>query len=165
MLGRFFPGRQNKGHKTAIQIIEKLVSSIPHVHLTMIGNVHPNKASKLYVQELKDLVKSKFLPVSFATNASPKVIEWHLRNSLVVWHLTGIEQSDVVYQKKLTPLFGVQKEDELEDPASYEHFGIALVEAMNSGCIPIALNKGGVTEIIRDKVNGYLVGNSREVVT
>jgi hypothetical protein len=45
------------------------------------------------------------------------------------------------------------------DPASLEHFGIAVVEAMAAGCIPIVLNSGGTVDIVQHEINGYLVNN------
>jgi len=38
-----------------------------------------------------------------------------------------------------------------DDPASFEHFGISIVESMALGTIPIALNKGGPREIINNE--------------
>lgn len=42
------------------------------------------------------------------------------------------------------------------NPEQCEHFGISLVEAMASGCVPIVLNNGGYPEIIQSGKSGYL---------
>jgi glycosyltransferase involved in cell wall biosynthesis len=47
-------------------------------------------------------------------------------------------------------------EDENQRPEMAEHFGMATVEAMSAGCVPIVINKGGQPEIIRHGVNGFL---------
>jgi len=166
MLGRFFEGRQNKGHRTALRMIKILMNTpgIPKVHLTMIGNVHPNENSRRYVSDLREMIQSNNLYdfVTLITSAKPEDIERSLRQALIVWHLTGIEQADAAVLLT-SPIFGLSKPK--EDPASYEHFGIAVVEAMGSGCIPIALNKGGVTDIISHGINGYLTENSTDLVS
>lgn len=38
----------------------------------------------------------------------------------------------------------------------YEAFGISVVEAMARGCIPIVSNRGGLTEIVKNKENGFV---------
>lgn len=43
-----------------------------------------------------------------------------------------------------------------ERPELMEHFGIATVEAMAAGCVPIVINKGGQREIVEHGVNGFL---------
>ncbi len=40
-----------------------------------------------------------------------------------------------------------------------EAFGISIVESMARKCIPIVSNKGGIPEIVDDKVTGYIVKN------
>ncbi len=45
-------------------------------------------------------------------------------------------------------------------PICDEGFGIAVVEAMDAGCICICASKGGIPEIITDGVDGYIVNSS-----
>jgi glycosyltransferase involved in cell wall biosynthesis len=37
-----------------------------------------------------------------------------------------------------------------------EHFGIATVEAMMAGCVPLVPADGGQPEIVQDGINGFL---------
>jgi len=46
--------------------------------------------------------------------------------------------------------------NENKEPDRVEHFGITVVEAMASGCVPVIFNAGGHKEIIKDGINGYL---------
>ena len=46
-------------------------------------------------------------------------------------------------------------EDE-ERPELFEHFGIVTAEAMAAGCVPVVINKGGQSEIVRHGVSGFL---------
>ena len=41
-------------------------------------------------------------------------------------------------------------------PEMFEHFGIVTVEAMAAGCVPVVINKGGQSEIVRHGVSGFL---------
>lgn len=61
--------------------------------------------------------------------------------------------------KKLVNLYGAAKifwtacghgVDEEKNPEKVEHFGITLVEAIASGCVPFAYGAGGFSEILRN---------------
>ena len=43
-----------------------------------------------------------------------------------------------------------------------EAFGISVIEAMARGCIVVTFNKGGLPELIKDGVNGFLVTKADE---
>lgn len=57
--------------------------------------------------------------------------------SKIFWHAAGYNEND-------------------ERPELSEHFGIATVEAMSAGCVPIVINKGGQPEIVEHGVSGFL---------
>ncbi|HPT88941.1 MAG TPA: glycosyltransferase [Bacilli bacterium] len=44
-------------------------------------------------------------------------------------------------------------------PSYYEGLPLALIEAMASGCVIVASSVGGIKDIIKDDINGYLVDN------
>ena len=46
--------------------------------------------------------------------------------------------------------------DERQQPELAEHFGIATVEAMAFGCVPVVINKGAQPEIVEHGVCGFL---------
>lgn len=151
LLGRFFSGRQNKGHKVAIKLLEKLrTQSSKSFEMTLIGNIHPSPEAKVYVEELKSYVASLQLPVLFLTNAQPSDIAEKLSEATAFWHLTGIKD---------------EHSGAVDDPASLEHFGIAVVEAMGMGCIPIVLNVGGTIDIVEHGKNGFLANTAQDYVT
>jgi glycosyltransferase involved in cell wall biosynthesis len=54
-------------------------------------------------------------------------------------------------------------EDEYLHPELTEHFGMATVEAMAAGCVPIVINKGGQTEVVQHGVNGFLWNTLEEL--
>jgi glycosyltransferase involved in cell wall biosynthesis len=54
-------------------------------------------------------------------------------------------------------------EDEGQRPELTEHFGMATVEAMAGGCVPIVINKGGQPEIVQHGVSGFLWNTLEEL--
>jgi glycosyltransferase involved in cell wall biosynthesis len=54
-------------------------------------------------------------------------------------------------------------EDTDARPELAEHFGMSTVEAMAAGCVPVVINKGGQTEIVRHGVNGFLWDTTEEL--
>lgn len=154
MLGRFFVGRQNKGHFAALRILQRLLSEVPlktrqKVRLVMMGKIQPEPKHHEYFRYLKGNATALNLPVEFLNDATPDDIEKTLQRSHLFWHLTGI---DVI-------------NDIASDPASIEHFGISVVEAMSAGCIPIVLSQGGTTDIVDDGKTGFWANNEDDFVT
>jgi glycosyltransferase involved in cell wall biosynthesis len=81
-----------------------------------------------FVSRLKK--DSEGYPVFFHLNASRKEVDEVLLKSRFYWHATG---------------YG---EDEERNPLAFEHFGIAPVEAISAGCIPVLYRGGGLKEIV-----------------
>jgi L-malate glycosyltransferase len=54
--------------------------------------------------------------------------------------------------------------DEAKSPNNAEHFGIATVEAMRAGCVPLVINSGGQREIIQNPASGFLCEDMEELV-
>jgi glycosyltransferase involved in cell wall biosynthesis len=126
MIGRIFMYRQSKGHDVGIQIFRYLrfYKFIPDdVKLIIIGAIVPDLGGPQWAEELKKMGEG--LPIDFHYNASPEDIEEAMKVSSIFWHMTGI------------------KTYEQMDPASIEHFGMSVVEAMSAGLIPVVLNTGG----------------------
>eukprot|EP00955_Chlamydomonas_euryale_P082723 363760-Chlamydomonas_euryale.AAC.7 len=145
MLGRFFKGRQSKGHKAAIEIFDQIRDSIPAgTMLYMIGQLV--RDHEAYFEELHSLVAAKHLTdrVQIVNAAPHEVVNGYMMSSLVQWHLTGLDI------------------DSSADPASLEHFGISIVEGMSAGIIPVAC-LGGPEDIITTGVDGYISHNLQEV--
>lgn len=148
--GRFFRGRQSKGHDYALSLLVKLKPLVSKpIHLNMVGFVHPDQESFDYVEELRTNATNFGVSVSFLINAEGHEIATALSKSTIYWHLTGVN---------LLSNPGT-------DPASFEHFGIAIVEAMYCGCIPIVTSLGGVTDIVTHNYNGLLAKTEEEFLT
>ena len=143
-LGRVFSGRQNKGHKESITAIVALnANKTDNVvyELTIIGNIHPGFED--YAVSLQEMAKGH--PVTFQFGIPGNELMKLLDEGDMIWHLTGVDITE-----------------ENSDPASYEHFGISVVEGMSHGLVPVIYSKGGVTEI--PGRFGYEVNNVGQLI-
>jgi len=150
VLGRFFQGRQSKGHDVAVTILANIMRKTKNknIHLYLCGYIHATEKAAAYVESLKANVTLAGLPITFVTNADASKVTSILQEATILWHLTG-----VLYLSKPR-----------EDPASFEHFGIAIVEAMYMGMIPMVTNIGGPLDIVKHKVNGFLCSTLEDYV-
>ena len=143
-LGRVFSGRQNKGHKEAISAIVALnANKTDNVvyELTIIGNIHPGFEN--YAMSLQKMARGH--PITFQFGIPGKKLMKLLDEGDMIWHLTGMDITE-----------------ENSDPASYEHFGISVVEGMSHGLVPVIYSKGGVVEI--PGRFGYEVSNVGQLI-
>ena len=141
LLGRIFRGRQSKGQDLAIAAFEHLKGRIPSdVRLRLVGNLVPGHEA--YLDTLKR--RAAHLNVDIVVGQPHETVLDLLRTTRVLWHMTG---AGIVYA----------------DPASHEHFGMAIVEGMSLGSLPIVLNRGGVVDIVKDGVNGYLADDLDDI--
>lgn len=82
--------------------------------------------------------KAQGLPIKFIENPNNSALQTEYGRAQIYWHATG---------------FG---EDLIRHPERAEHFGIATVEAMGAGAVPVVINAGGQKEIVEDGKNGLL---------
>lgn len=139
-VGRFVTG-DTKKQLVMIGIFARLVKEfyLKDWSLHLAGGVMEGNES--YIQELKS--KSDGLNVFFYENIKiDKLIDIY-SESMIYWHAMGYDE---------------------DNPKNMEHFGITTVEAMASGCIPIVINRGGQTEIVKDGINGFLWSSIDECI-
>ena len=70
-------------------------------------------------------------------NAPRSLVRDTLASAAIFWHAGG---------------FG---EDPKQHPERFEHFGIAVVEAMSAGAVPVVYGEAGPAEIVRHGVDGF----------
>ena len=69
----------------------------------------------------------------------------------------NVTRDEVINRVSRAALFwhaGGFGEDPARHPDRFEHFGIAVVEAMSAGCVPMVFGAAGPAEIVRDGVDG-----------
>ncbi|MEP1766916.1 MAG: glycosyltransferase [Sulfitobacter sp.] len=142
--GRFEPLGHSKRQDVAVKLFRKFYARNPNSKLSLVGSVSGIERRAAFVNELRQL--SGDLPVDFHIDASKEILEEELAAADVYFHACG---------------FGV---DSRSTPERLEHFGIAVLEAMASGAIPVVYNKGGPAEIVREAGVGYTYGSIQEAV-
>lgn len=153
-VGRFFTLGHGKKQEVLIEAFKKLYKQgYKKWHLHLVGGLGDEPSSQEFAKYLKK--QAKGYPVYFHFNASRKKVEGILLKSKIYWHATG---------------YG---ENENKRPIKFEHFGIAPIEGISAGCIPILYNGGGLKEIVDSlKIGDYalftsekeLVENTKKVI-
>jgi glycosyltransferase involved in cell wall biosynthesis len=143
-VGRFFaPGRGHaKKQLELVRAFREVDGRVPGWELHLLGGCSPEDRG--YLDEVRAAVEG--LPVFLHVDASgPELADLYARASLY-WQATGLG------------------EDLEADPVRAEHFGIAVVEAMSAGAVPIVLDEGGPVEIVRPGLDGAWFRDERALV-
>lgn len=128
-VGRFFTLGHGKKQEILIEAFKLLCSHTKQRwELHLVGGLGEEPTSIDFFKTLKE--SSRGYPIFFHINASRDEVLEIYSKSKIYWHATG---------------FG---EDEKHYPIKFEHFGIAPIEAISAGCIPILFNGGGLREIV-----------------
>jgi glycosyltransferase involved in cell wall biosynthesis len=153
-VGRFFTGRHNKRHDVLIRAFASLHGRLggdSEWKLHLVGGAASDLRTQAHLDDLRRLAAE--LPVSFHVNAPAEERDAVLARSALFWHATG---------------FGEREE---RHPERLEHFGIATVEAMAHGAVPLVVPAGGQREIVVDGETGRhwtlteeLVSRSAELI-
>ena len=145
-VGRFDVDSHESNYKkqdVMIDIFKKMVDAgLKNWDLKLIIGVKDKDKDKL--NKLKEM--SKGYPIELMDNISNQELWGYYSKAKIYWHATG---------------YG---EDLQKYPEKAEHFGISTVEAMGSGCVPVAFNAGGQKEIIEDNKNGYLCNSIEDFI-
>ncbi|MCL4382905.1 MAG: glycosyltransferase family 4 protein [Patescibacteria group bacterium] len=140
-VGRFSKDAGKK-QKEMIIFFKKLHQILGGWELYLIGGLLEQDMA--YFNEIKQLAKG--FPVKLFPNEPFANLKKHYSQAKIYWHAAGFN------------------EDEKNNPAGMEHFGISTVEAMASGCVPLVYDAGGQKEIVNDRVSGFLWQNEKELI-
>jgi glycosyltransferase involved in cell wall biosynthesis len=137
VLGRFFDPR--RGHsKKQLELLEAFIEAtdaggLPDWELALVGGADAD--DREYALAVKRLAQHR--PVTVHFNAPGEVVRTLLAEATLFWHGAGLgERAD-------------------QHPQRFEHFGIAVIEAMAAGAVPLVFGAAGPAEIVRDGVDGY----------
>ena len=144
-VGRFYPHLHTKNHVEIIKTFQKLKKQpnlFTDYKLILAGGL--KKEDRQYFTLLKTLAKND-ASIIFKPNVSYKELVHLYEKAKYYWHFTGL---------------GI---DETLHPEAVEHFGIAPLEAMASGCLTFCHNSGGAKEFITDSENGFLFNSEKDL--
>ena len=142
-VGRFTKGMNMKKQDVLISTFKEFSKKISDDwQLVLIGSVLSSDMD--FLEKIKAMAKDS--KVKLIINPSHEELVEYLQKAKIFWHAAG---------------FG---EDLLLHPERAEHFGIAVVEAMSAGCVPVVFNGGGPCEIVEDGVNGFLFDTPHQLI-
>ena len=138
VVGRFTPAKQQ------VELARAFAAGadrLPGWTLAYVGAVGEEPVEREYFAELgKAALPAR---VEIFADAPRELLHAELSRAKVFWHGMGI---------------GAEK------PEREEHFGIATVEAMSAGCVPIVPERGGQPEIVAHGQTGFLSKSFAEYV-
>ncbi|MDD5438782.1 MAG: glycosyltransferase [Candidatus Omnitrophica bacterium] len=152
-VARFEPGGTKK-QLEMIQAFNELCRSVKKVReewtLCLVGGaartIYLDKlVGNTYLAQVRDAVrKSEFKDrISLKVDLPVSDLKKIMAESRIFWHLCGLGATE---------------------PRDVEHFGMAVVEAMQNRVVPIAFNGGGQREVISENgKNGFLIKSLREL--
>ena len=139
-VGRFFlPGTgHNKKQLEMVEAFRRLCErGVSGWEYHLVGGCAPEHAA--YLDQIR--AAADRLPVVLhpdATGTEPSAL---YGRASIFWHAAGLD------------------EDIERHPDRYEHFGIATVEAMSAGAVPVVIDAAGQIEIVEQGVLGYRFGS------
>ena len=141
-VGRFSQYFINKKQREMVIFFKKLSFKLSGWRLCLVGGLL--EQDKGYFNKVKKIAQGA--SVELLPNEPFESLKKYYSQAKIYWHAAG---------------FG---EKESENPAGFEHFGIAPVEAMSAGCVPIVFDGGGLSEIVNHEKDGFLWKNEDDLI-
>lgn len=128
-VGRFFSHLHGKKQDVLITAFERLYKKMSRAEqrqwqLVLVGSIEDEQ----FVQELKR--RARDLPIVFRHDISRRELVSLYNHARIYWHAAGYNENPKTTPERL------------------EHFGIATVESMAAGAVPVVFPGGGQREII-----------------
>jgi glycosyltransferase involved in cell wall biosynthesis len=144
-VGRFDNILNAKKQDILIKAFKKFSKKLPGWKLILAGGSQKNPKENSFLKELTEL--SKGYPIEISVNPSFTDLKNLYSSAKIYWHAAGYAVNENLH------------------PEATEHFGMSVVEAMASGCVPFVVNKGGLPEIVTDGTDGFLWSTTKELVS
>jgi glycosyltransferase involved in cell wall biosynthesis len=137
-VGRFFTGGHSKRHDVMVRAFRQICDEGQEGwELHLAGSVHRDRAAdREYFEQV--VSEARGYPIHVHTDIPGEQVQDLYRRASIYWHAAG---------------HGADGE---RHPAALEHFGMTTAEAMSHGAVPVAIGRGGQTEVVEDGVTGFL---------
>ena len=155
------PGRQDGG-----SVDSPTRTTVPPLRLCFIGNVIRRKGLHLLIDALKTMTTSDIeLTVVGKTDIEPEYFQKLEKN--IIQNGLAKRIQFLGYMDEQCKENILSKTHAMVMPSSHEGFGIAYLEAMRYGCVPVASSSGGAAEFIQNTFNGFLINtrNCRDLIS
>ena len=145
-IGRFNWTGHKKNQDMLLEAFEDILDLLPKGwRLVLLGRLNDSGDN---VQPFRALQRRcRRLPVAFEINVSEHRKRELLARASLFWHGTGLGK------------------EEPAEAGQMEHFGIAVVEAMLAGAVPLCYYRGGPREIVEHGQSGFLYRDIEELKT
>lgn len=144
-VGRFTGSRFSKNQLGQVRSFRQFLEKVSEDwSLRLIGSCGASSGDQAYLTSVQRAAQG--LPIEFLVNVDRKVVCQSLGGAKLFWHTMG------------------NPAEETKCPQDAEHFGIATVEAMRAGCVPIVIASGGQREIVENGVSGFLIKDFDELI-
>jgi len=142
-VGRFSQLEQSKRQDVLLRAFKKFFDSgNKGWRLVLAGGSEVGRTG--FVDRLKE--NAKTYPIKIIENPRLSELKSLYASAKIFWSASG---------------YGV---DDKKEPNKVEHFGIAPVEAMSAGAVPILFDAGGHREIVEDGKNGFLWNTTEDLI-
>lgn len=136
-VGRFTAGGHSKKQLPLMEAFQSLRPTAPAGwRYETLGGLDDAAENRAYCDAVRAAAAGG--NAAIRVNVSRADLKRSLAEAKVFWHGTGLG------------------EDPERRPELTEHFGIATVEAMAAGCVPVVIHQGAQPEIVEHGVNGFL---------
>jgi glycosyltransferase involved in cell wall biosynthesis len=143
-VGRFSIEAVSKRQMEMMDVFRKMVlSGQTDWRFTCAGGVGESSAEKHIFEAVRRLGEG--VNGEARANLTRSELETLYSEGKIFWHAAGLGEVATTH------------------PELSEHYGIATVEAMTAGCVPIVINKGAQPEIVEHGVSGFLWDSLEEL--